>query len=55
MLKQINRGNKSINYTLPAPCGGLNIRDSLEEMAVSDAIKMDNYIDKDYRYLYVYI
>ena len=47
MLKPINRANKSINYTLPAPCGGLNVRDSLDEMEISDAIKMDNYIPKD--------
>lgn len=47
MLKPINRSNKSINYTLPAPCGGLNMRDSLDKMDISDAIKMDNYIPKD--------
>ena len=47
MLKPINRSNKSINYTLPAPNGGLNMRDSLDEMDMSDAIKMDNYIPKD--------
>ena len=38
MLKPINRANKSVNYTLPAPCGGLNMRDSLDNMDLSDAI-----------------
>ncbi len=47
MLKPINRANKSINYTLSAPCGGLNMRDSLDDMDLSDAVKMDNYIPKD--------
>ena len=47
MLKPTNRCNKSVNYTLPAPCGGLNVRDSLDEMGISDAIKMDNYIPGD--------
>ena len=40
----INRSNKSANYTLPAPIGGLNVRDSLDTMAATDAIVMDNYI-----------
>lgn len=47
MLKPINRNTKSVNYTLPAPCGGLNMRDSLDKMELSDAIKMDNYIPGD--------
>ena len=45
--QQINRGNKSINYTLPAPVGGLNVRDSLDIMPASDAIVLDNYIPQD--------
>lgn len=39
-----NRGNASANYTLPAPIGGLNVRDSLDTMENTDAIVMDNYI-----------
>ncbi len=45
--RQINRGNKSINYTLPSPVGGLNVRDSLDNMAADDAIVLDNYIPYD--------
>ena len=47
MSKQINRGNRSINYILPAPSGGLNMRDSLDNMDIKDAIVMDNYIPQD--------
>ena len=47
MLKQINRSTKSVNYTLPAPCGGLNMRDSLDKMDITDAVVMDNYIPQD--------
>ena len=47
MLRTINRNNKSVNFSLPAPCGGLNMRDSLDKMDKSDAIKMDNYIPND--------
>ena len=47
MSNLINRGSKSINYTLPAPCGGLNMRDSLDTMLETDAIVMDNYIPFD--------
>ncbi len=44
MVKQIvNRGGRSYNYTLPAPTGGLNVRDGLDAMSVIDAIVMDNY------------
>lgn len=42
--RQISRGTKSVNFTLPAPIGGLNARDSLDTMAATDAIVMDNYI-----------
>lgn len=42
-----NRGNKSINFTLPCPIGGLNARDSLDQMPQTDAIVMDNYIPLD--------
>ena len=45
--QQINRGNKSINYTLPAPVGGLNVRDSLDLMPQTDAIILDNYLPQD--------
>jgi hypothetical protein len=46
-LRIVNRVNKSLNYTLPAPCGGLNVRDSLDKMAESEAIVMDNYFPGD--------
>ena len=39
----INRGGRSHNYTLPAPTGGLNVRDGLDTMSETDAIVMDNY------------
>ena len=42
-----NRGNRSVNYTLAAPIGGLNARDSLDLMPETDAIVMDNYIPSD--------
>ena len=42
-----NRRNKSLNVTLPSPTGGLNARDSLDKMAVTDAIVMDNYMPLD--------
>ncbi len=38
-----NRRGFSVNYTLPSPVGGLNVRDSLDMMNASDAIVMDNY------------
>ena len=43
----VNRGNTSANYTLPAPIGGLNARDSLDTMAETDAIVMDNYLPSE--------
>ena len=45
--RQINRGNKSVNFTLPAPITGLNVRDSLDTMRPTDAIVLDNYIPLD--------
>jgi len=48
MLKSfINRSGKSINYTIPAPIGGLNCRDTYNVMPQEDAIVMDNYIPLD--------
>ncbi len=41
--QEVNRGGRSYNYTLPAPTGGLNARDSLDMMSETDAIVMDNY------------
>ena len=41
--RKVNRQNRSLNYTLPCPIGGLNMRDSLGQMKESDAIVMDNY------------
>lgn len=46
-IRQINRNNRSVNYTLPAPVGGLNARDSLDTMSPTDAIVLDNYIPGD--------
>lgn len=45
--RAVNRANRSVNYTLPSPTGGLNARDSLDMMQESDAIVMDNYIPYD--------
>ena len=47
LLRTINRTNKSINYTLPAPIKGLNKRDSVAEMSETFALEMDNYIPTD--------
>ena len=48
MLKSyVNRLNKSVNYTIPAATGGLNLKDSFESMAANQAIQMDNYIPYD--------
>ncbi len=41
------KNNKSINYTLPAPIRGLNVRDNLTNMDGKYAITMDNYIPLD--------
>lgn len=41
--RTINRKGRSGNYTLPAPVGGLNVRDGLDMMSETDAIVMDNY------------
>ena len=46
-IRPINRSNKSVNYTLPAPVGGLNVRDSLDTMSAADAVVLDNYITRD--------
>ena len=40
----LNRAvNRAQNYILPAPVGGLNQRDNLDTMPLTDAIVMDNY------------
>lgn len=41
--RKVSRINRSLNYTLPCPIGGLNMRDSLGQMNETDAIVMDNY------------
>lgn len=46
---QVNRAARSNNFTLSAPIGGLNARDSLDTMNPLDAIVMDNYIPLDTR------
>lgn len=45
--RQTNRTTRSMTVTLPAPIGGLNVRDSLDTMQATDAIVMDNYIPVD--------
>lgn len=45
--RKFNRSIKSQNYNIPAPIGGLNVRDSLDNMSEQDAIVMDNYIPLD--------
>lgn len=45
--RQTNRNTRSVNFTLPAPIGGLNARDSLDTMEPTDAIVMDNYIPSE--------
>ena len=45
--RNVNRANKSVNITIPAPMGGLNARDSLDTMSPEDAIVMDNYYPGD--------
>lgn len=45
--RNVNRGIVSQNYCIPAPTGGLNMRDSLDSMAETDALVMDNYIPLD--------
>jgi len=45
--RNLNRGIKSQNYNIPAPVGGLNVRDSLDKMSEDEAIVMDNYIPLD--------
>ncbi len=42
-IRKTNRDYASSNFTLPSPVGGLNCRDSLDLMAATDAIVMDNY------------
>ena len=45
--RQTSRQGRSMTITLPAPIGGLNVRDSLDRMQATDAIVMDNYIPVD--------
>lgn len=45
----VRRDNRSLIYTLPAPLGGLNKRDSIADMDSAYAITMDNYIPYDNR------
>lgn len=48
MLQRIiNRTNKSVSYTLPAPIKGLNARDNPADMDAGYALVMDNYIPLD--------
>ena len=43
----VSRSAKSQNFNIPAPTGGLNLRDSLDNMSIEDALVMDNYIPLD--------
>lgn len=47
LQKIVNRSASSQNYSIPAPTGGLNLRDSMDNMPPEDAIVMDNYIPLD--------
>ncbi|MBQ8676867.1 MAG: hypothetical protein IJ529_00160 [Alphaproteobacteria bacterium] len=48
MLKSyVNRLNKSVDITIPAPTGGLNLRDNISSLAADEALQMDNYIPYD--------
>jgi len=44
MYKTTSRRVKSADFILPAPVGGLNKRDPIAGMQVTDAIEMDNYM-----------
>ena len=43
-MQTVQKRNKSLTYTLPAPVKGLNKRDSIADMECAYAIVMDNYI-----------
>ena len=45
--KNVSRGVVSHNYSIPAPTGGLNVRDNMDNMPETDAFVMDNYIPLD--------
>ena len=45
--KNVRRGVVSQNYSIPAPTGGLNMRDSMDSMPADDALVMDNYLPLD--------
>ena len=45
-MQTVQKRNKSLTYTLPAPVKGLNKRDSIADMECAYAIVMDNYILK---------
>ena len=47
LQKIVNRSASSQNYSIPAPTGGLNLRDSMDNMPQEDAFVMDNYIPLD--------
>ena len=44
MKKNVNMFVKSSDVTLPAPTGGLNKKDPLSDMVLTDAVVMENYI-----------
>ncbi len=45
--RNVRRGVISQNYSIPAPTGGLNVKDSMDNMPPEDAFVMDNYIPLD--------
>ena len=47
MYKMTNRQVKSADFILPAPIGGLNRRDPIISMGLTDAIEMDNYMPSE--------
>lgn len=45
-LRRINRGQTAGQFTLPAPVGGWNARDPLDDMPPEDAVALDNFIPR---------
>lgn len=55
IARQVNRGNKSRDFTLPAPILGLNKRDAISAMQPLYAIEMDNYMPMEIELFYVQV
>jgi hypothetical protein len=46
-LRDSNRTRKNTQVSIPPPVGGLNKRDSIDAMAPTDAIEMDNWLPQE--------